>query len=204
VRAAALPPGAGQGGADRLDQPAMGVAGDQLDPGEAAGGQVPEEGQPAGAVLGGGDLQAQDLPVPVGVHAGRDQGVHVDDSAALADLEDQGVGGDERVGPGVQGAVPEGRDLLVKVAGHLADLRLAQPGDAQGLDEPLHPPGGDAQQVAGGDHGGQRPLRAAAALEQPVGEVGPRAQLGNRDVEGAGAGVELPGPVAIAGVDPLG
>ena len=35
--------------------------------------------------------------MPVGVDAGRDQGVHVDHPAALADLEHQRVGGDERV-----------------------------------------------------------------------------------------------------------
>ena len=53
----------------------MGVGGDQRDPGQAAGGQVAEERQPAGAVLGGGDLQAEDLAVPVGVDPGGDQHV---------------------------------------------------------------------------------------------------------------------------------
>ena len=62
---APLPAGAGQGRADGLDQAAVRVGGDELDSGQAAGGQVPEEPQPPGAVLGAGDLQAQDLPVPV-------------------------------------------------------------------------------------------------------------------------------------------
>src|SRR3954454_12975121 len=88
----------------------------------AAGGQIPEEGQPAGAVLGGGDLQAEDLPVPVAVDAGRDQGVHVDHPAALTNLQDEGVGGQKRVRTLVQRAVPEVRDLAVEVLGHLADL----------------------------------------------------------------------------------
>jgi hypothetical protein len=56
VGAAALPARAGQGGADRVDQAAVGVGGDQADSGQAAGGQVPEEGEPAGAVFGAGDL----------------------------------------------------------------------------------------------------------------------------------------------------
>ena len=43
--------------------------------------------------------------MPVGVDPGGHQGVHVDHPAALADLEHQGVGGHERVGPGVQGPV---------------------------------------------------------------------------------------------------
>ncbi|SNR99771.1 hypothetical protein SAMN06272737_1612 [Blastococcus mobilis] len=200
MRPAALPGRPGQGGADRLDQPAVGIGGHQLDSAEAAGGQVAEEGQPAGAVLGGSDLQAEDLPVPVGIHPGRHQRVHVDHPAALADLEHQGVGGDEGVGPGIQRPVAELGDLRVEVPGHLADLGLAQPGDAQALDQLLHPAGGDAEQVAGGDHGGQRPLGPAAALEQPVGEVRPGAQLGDRHLQRAGAGVELPGPVAVAAV----
>src|SRR3954470_12227097 len=131
VGAAALPGGAGQGRADGVDQAAVGVGGDELDSGEAAGGEVAEEGQPAGAVLGGGDLQAEDLPVPVGVHPGGDQGVHADHPAALADLQHERVGGDERVGPGVQRPVAEVRDVGVEILGHLADLGLGQPGDAQ-------------------------------------------------------------------------
>ena len=65
------------------------------------------------------------------------------------------------------------RDLGVEVAGHLTDLRLAQPGDPQRLDQLLHPPGADPEQVAGGHHGGQRPFGPAAAFQQPVGEVRP-------------------------------
>ena len=114
--AAALPARAGQGRADRRDQAAVRVGGDQPDAGQAAGDQVAEERQPAGAVLGGGDLQAEDLAVPVGVHAGREQGVHVDDPAALADLQHQRVRGDERVRAGVQRPGAERLDLLVELA----------------------------------------------------------------------------------------
>ena len=120
--AAALPGRAGQGGTDRLDQPAVRVAGDELNSGQPAGGQIAEEPEPARAVLGGSDLQAQDLPVPVSIHTGRHERVHVDHPAALTHLQDEGVGGDERVGPGVQRAVPEVGDLLVEVPGHVADL----------------------------------------------------------------------------------
>jgi hypothetical protein len=68
------------------------IAGDQGDTGEAAGGQVAEEPEPAGAVLGADDLQTEDLPVPVGVDPGRHEGVHAHHPAALADLE-RGAGG---------------------------------------------------------------------------------------------------------------
>ena len=50
--AAPLPAGAGQRRADRLGQAAVGIGGDQRDAGQAAGGQVAEERQPPGAVLG--------------------------------------------------------------------------------------------------------------------------------------------------------
>jgi hypothetical protein len=89
----------------------MGVGGDQLDAGQAAGDQVAQEGQPAGAILSRTHLEAEDLAVPVAVHAGRHQGVHVDHPTALADLEHQRVCGEERVRAGVQQAGPERLDL---------------------------------------------------------------------------------------------
>ena len=110
----------------------MGVAGDELDPGQAAGGQVAEEAQPAGAVLAGGDLHAQHFTVPVGVDAGGDQGVHWHHPAAFADLEHQGVGGHEGERAGLlQPAGAELLDVGVEVLGHLADLGLAQRGDPE-------------------------------------------------------------------------
>lgn len=172
MRSASLPPRPGQGRAGRGDQPRVSVAGDELDPGEAAGDEVAEEGQPAGAVLGGADLQAGDLPVTLRVHAGRHQHGDLDHPAALTDLHRQGVRGDERVRAGIQRAGAERGDLLVEVARHLRHLRLRQPGDPQGLHEVLHPPRRDPEQVAGRDDRGQRGLRPAAALQQPVREVG--------------------------------
>jgi hypothetical protein len=50
--AAALPGRTGQGRADGLHEAAVRVGGDQPDSGQAAGGQVAEERQPARAVLG--------------------------------------------------------------------------------------------------------------------------------------------------------
>ena len=48
----------GRMGADGLAEVAVGVGGDELDADQAAGGQVPEEPQPADAIPGRGDLQA--------------------------------------------------------------------------------------------------------------------------------------------------
>jgi hypothetical protein len=203
VGAAPLPAGARQGRADRLGQAAVGVGGDQRHAGQAAGGQVAEERQPAGAVLGGGDLQPEDLPVPVSVHAGREQGVHADDAAALSDLQHQRVGGEERVRAGVQRPGPEVLHHRVQLGGHHRHLRLAQPGDAESLDQLLHPPRADPEQVAGRHHRGEGCLRAAAALQQPVREVTTLPELGDRHVKGPGAGVEVPVPVTVADVHPV-
>lgn len=58
--------------------------------------------------------------MPVGVDAGRDQGVHADHAAALADLQHQGIGCDERERPRVvQAPGAELLDMLVEVLGHL-------------------------------------------------------------------------------------
>jgi hypothetical protein len=149
------------------------IAGNQAHPGQAASDQVTEEGQPAGAVLRGGDLQAQDFPVPVGVDAGRDQGVDQDHAAVLTDLHRQGVRGEERVRALVQRPGPERLDLRVEIGCHPRDLRLAQPRDAEGLDQLLHPPRRNAEQVARGHHARQGRFGAAAALQQPVREVRP-------------------------------
>jgi len=71
-----------------------------------------------------GDLQAQDLPVPVGVDPAGEECGDVHDPATFMDLHDGGVGGDKRVRPGVQGAGAEGLDVLVELGGHDADLLL--------------------------------------------------------------------------------
>jgi len=84
VRPAPLPTGAGQGGADRRDQAAVGIGDDQLDAGQPASRPGPEEGEPAGAVLIAGDLQTQHLPATVGVHADRNQSVHIHRPPVLA------------------------------------------------------------------------------------------------------------------------
>ena len=141
---------------------------------------------------------------PSPVHAGGHKRVDVDDPATLADLQHQGVGGQERIRAGVQRPSAELLDLPVEVAGHLRNLRLRQPGDPQRLDQLLHPPRADPEQVAGRHHGRQGSLGPAAALQQPVREVRPRPQLGDRHVQGAGAGVEVPMPVTVTDIGPLG
>ena len=88
---APLPGGALKRGRDRGDEPGVGIGGDQLDPGQAAGVQAAEQRQPAGPGLRGADVQAEDLAVTIGVDAGGDQHVGVEHPAALADLPRSGI-----------------------------------------------------------------------------------------------------------------
>ena len=106
-----------------------------------------------------------DVAIPVSVDPDRDQGVHVHDPAGLADLEHQGVGGQERVRAGVEWPGAERGHLLVEIGRHRRDLRLRQPGDPEALDQLLHPPGAHPEQIAGRDHAGQGRFGAAATLE---------------------------------------
>jgi hypothetical protein len=82
------------------------------------------------------------LPVPVGVHPDREQGMDVDHPPGLSDLQHQGVSGQERVRALIQRPGAERLHLGVQVFGHDADLRAGQPGDAQGLHQLLYPSGG--------------------------------------------------------------
>jgi hypothetical protein len=63
-RAAAFAGRAAQGRGDRRDPAGVRIRGDEPDPGQAAGEQVAEEPEPAGAVFAGGDLDTEDLAVP--------------------------------------------------------------------------------------------------------------------------------------------
>ncbi|CKP46442.1 Uncharacterised protein [Mycobacterium tuberculosis] len=148
----------------------MGVAGDQRDPGQAAGDQVAEERQPAGPVLGGGDLDAQDLSVALGVDAGGDQGVHPDDAACLAHLEHQGVGGEEGIRAGIERAGPKRLYGFVELFGHDRHLRLGKLCHTKCFDQALHPASGYSQQVAGRHHAGQCAFSSLAACSSQSGK----------------------------------
>ena len=103
----------------------------------------------------------------------------------------------------VESAGAELLDVLVELSSHHRHLGLRQAGDAEGLHELVHPAGRDPEQVAGRHHRRQGLLGPLPPLQQPVRIQRPGAELGNRDIEGADAGVEIAVTVAVAGVDPL-
>ncbi len=110
-------------------------------------------------------------------------------------------------GPAPPLSTPRGRvrNSSTWVSSSLPSLRpgTSRARYAQRLHQLVHPPGRDTEQVAGRHHRGQRLLRAGASLQEPLGEIRTLAELGDRDVQGAGPGVEVTVPVAIPAVDPL-
>jgi hypothetical protein len=89
-------------------QTGVGVGDHQSGARQSPGHQAPQEGQPARSVLGGDDVEAEDLAVSIVVHPGGDHHGHVLDAPRLAHLLDHGVEPHVGVGPGVEGPVPDG------------------------------------------------------------------------------------------------
>jgi hypothetical protein len=70
-----------------------------------------------------------------------------------------------RVRAGVEGPVAERLDLGVEFLRHDTDLGLRERGDAQRVDEFLHPSGRDTEQIAGRHHRGQGAFRSLTPFE---------------------------------------
>jgi hypothetical protein len=97
------------------------VGDDQAHAAQAAGDEVAQEGGPAGAVLGGDPVAAQDLAVAFGIDADRGDGGDVHDAPAIAAARGLGVDPEVGVGAGVERPGAEGRDQRVELPGHLGD-----------------------------------------------------------------------------------
>ena len=80
MHTAPLPAAALQHPADRVDQTAVGITDHELDPSEAPLFQRTDELTPERLALAVTDLEAEQLPAPIGVHA------HGDDDGSGADL----------------------------------------------------------------------------------------------------------------------
>src|SRR5262249_49158221 len=98
VGAAALPGGARQAGGDRVDEARVRVARDELDAGEAAGDEAPQEGEPGGALLAGDHVEAERLAEAVPVHGDRVHDTRIHGPTALAALDLERVQDEVRVG----------------------------------------------------------------------------------------------------------
>lgn len=93
--------------------------------------------------------------------------------------------------------------MFIEVRTHAGHLRLEQRINAERLDERVHAAGGNAGEVAVGDHGDQCRLGALTALQQPVREVRARARLGDGNVDRADSGVQLTVLLAVTLRNPV-
>ena len=199
---AALPRSAREDRRDGVLQPFMGIGDDKGDSGETSSDEAPQERRPARTVLGADDVDTEDLPVAVCVHARGHDGRQADDASALAHLVEQGIQPHIGVGALVEGTVAELGDLDVEVLGELGDLRLGHPLDAHRAHEVVDAPGGDAFDVGLADDRDERLLGTPAWLEER-GQVAATAQLWDVEADGAGAGVPATLSVSVAAVDAI-
>jgi hypothetical protein len=181
----------------------VGVAGDQPDPGQAAGDQATQERRPACPVLGAAQLQPEQLPMSVAVTSGGHQHRGVAHPPAFADLHAQRVDPHEHIGAGVQRPAPPRLDHLVQLSADPRHLRLGDPLQPHRPGHIVDPAGRHPLHIALHHHRGQRPLSPPARLQNRR-EVASLAQPRDLKLDGADPGVPVPGPVAVAVGHPLG
>jgi len=87
------------------------VADDELHAGEAALDQVAQERRPGGGILGGEDVETEDLTVALGVHGAGHHAADLADASLLAHPDREGVEPQVGVGALVEGPRAEGGDL---------------------------------------------------------------------------------------------
>ena len=173
----------------------------QLDAAQAATRERAQKLGPEGLGLGDPDRDAQHLAPAIAVNRHRDDHSDRDDAPLLADLH---VGCIEpEVRPlALQRAVEEGRNLVVDLAAQAADLALGNAGHAHRLDQLVDRAGRDALDVGFLDHRGERLLGHPPRL-QKAREITAAAQLGDAQLDRAGARLPNPVAVSITVIDPL-
>ena len=147
MSAAALPAGTSKHRGDDVLQPLVSIGGNQFHPAETASRQRAQEGQPERTILAGAHVQAQNLTRPVSIDPRRHHHADVDDATTLPNLLCQTVQPYVGIGTAVQGTTQE--TLHHRIQLH-AEARHRAAGDAiaaQGLDQIIHPPSGDALHV---------------------------------------------------------
>ena len=175
---------------------------DQLDAAQAAAGELAQEGGPEGLGLGGADVHAEHLAPAVAVDADRDDHRDRDDAAVLAHLHVGGV--DPEIGPvALDRPVEEGLHLAVDLLAQPADLALGDAAHPHRLDQLVDRAGRDALDVGFLDHRGERLLGHPPRLQEAR-EVAALAQLGDAQLDRAGAGLPVAVAVAVALGQPLG
>lgn len=175
----------------------MGVAGDAYDPVDTARPQRQEERFPAVVGLGVDGVEPEQAPVAARTRAdGGDERGGLD-AAVVPALDVGGVEPDVGVLDVGEVALLHVGDSVVERGAHPRHLAGAHAVYAHGLRHALHLPGGHAVGHHLGDRGDNRAVRARVALDQVLGEVAPRAQLRDPEVDGADTGGEPALAVAV-------
>ena len=125
---------------DRGLEPLVGIGDARAHTLESAGTQAAQELAPERLGLGLPDVQADDLTAAALVDPVGDHQRLVPDPAGLADPFHLGVQPQIQVAA-LQRPLPERLHLLVQAAAQPRHLVLGHAGDAQLLDQPIHPPG---------------------------------------------------------------
>src|SRR4051794_6138174 len=194
VDAAALP-GRTEDLRDGGLQALVGVRDDELHAPQPSAGELAQERRPEGLSLGGTDVEAQHLAPAVAVGPDRHDHGDRDHAAILTYLQ---VG---RVDPEIRPValdrpLEEGLHPTVDLLTEPAHLALGDPGAAHGLDQVVDGAGRDPLDVGLLDHGGQRLLGHAPRLQEAR-EVGAPPELGDAQLDSAGAGLPVTLPVAV-------
>jgi hypothetical protein len=132
---------------------------------QPAGAQAAEELAPVRLGLGLTHVQADDLAAAALVDAVGDHQRLVPDPAGFADPFHLGVQPQIRI-PALQRPLPEHPHLLVQAPAQPGHLVLGHAGDAELLDQPVHPPGRHPVDRGLLDHRDQGLLGPSARLQQ--------------------------------------
>ena len=205
MHTAALPAAALQHSADRVDQTAVGIADDELDPCESSLLEGADELAPEALAFAVSDLETEQFPAAVGVDA------HGDDNGSGADLHGSAqpaveVGGIEvEVGVtlALQRPVQEGLHLQIDFRADAAHLRFRDPAlAAQSCHQGINLACGDAGDI-GLHHDGVEGLVHPPARLEDRGQEAAAAQFRDLEIDVTYLGSEQPGPVAVAVAKPF-
>lgn len=196
----ALPGGANEHLLHGLFESEVGVGDDQLHAAQAAGHQLATEREPELVVLGGTDVDADDLALAAVFDRHRDQHCHGDDAAVLAHFLERRVEKQIRV-CAIEPARPEGLHLGVELAADAAHLILGDALEAERFGELVDGARADAVHIRLLHHAEQRSLVAATRFQQAW-EIRALAELGDLQLERAHPRVPLAIAIPVAAVQP--
>ena len=173
-----------------------------MTPAQAASGELSEEGRPEGLGLGGADLKPQHFAPSVTVDPDGDDDGDRDDAARLTHLHIGGI--DPQIGPvALDRPLQEGLDPAVDLLAQPADLALRDAAHPHRLDQIVDRAGRDAVDVGLLDDRRQGLLGKPSRLQEER-EVAALAQLGDTQLDCAGAGLPVAVAIAVALGEPLG